>query len=57
MAVMSDVYISKTMFECENAYLDNAYFFSCADASLQVVVVAKVEDGANLTIQSCSFTS
>ena len=30
--------------------------FSCADASLQIVV-AKVEDGDNLTIQSCSFTS
>ena len=30
---------------------------SCANASLQVAVVAKVEDGVNLTIQSCSFTS
>ena len=30
---------------------------SCTDASLQAVVVAKAEDGANLTIQSCSFTS
>ena len=30
---------------------------SCANTSLQVVVVAKVKDGANLTIQSCSFTS
>ena len=29
--------------------------FSCANASLQVVV-AKVEDESNLTIQSCSFT-
>ena len=31
--------------------------FSCTNPSLQVVVVAKVEDGANSTIQSCSFTS
>ena len=31
--------------------------FSCANAFLQVVVVAKVEDVANLTLQSCSFTS
>ena len=30
---------------------------SCAYATLQIVVVAKVEDGANLTIQSRSFTS
>ena len=30
---------------------------SGANACLQVVVVAKAEDGANLTIQSCSFTS
>ena len=28
-----------------------------ATISLQVDVVAKVEDGANLAIQSCSFTS
>ena len=28
--------------------------FRCANASLQVVVVANVEDGANLIIQSCS---
>ena len=26
-------------------------------STLQVFVVAKVEDGANLIIQSCSFTS
>ena len=37
-----------------NYHLGN---FGCAYASLQVVVVVKVEDGANLTIQSCSFTS
>ena len=30
---------------------------SCTNASLQVVFVAMVEDGANITIQSCSFTS
>ena len=64
--------MSKTMFECEYYtrkvvlsyvavfklsvvcfHLGN---FSCANASLQVAV-AKVEDGANITIQSCSFTS
>ena len=31
--------------------------FSCVRATSQVVVVAKVEVGATLTIQSCSFTS
>ena len=31
--------------------------FSCSNASLQIVVVAKVGDGAELTIQSSSYTN